>query len=203
MPDDPPPSHAAPASTRERLLDAAREVFARDGLRSATTREIAQVAGVNEVTLFRLFQSKQNLLAAVLERESAEGPEPSLEKPAEAGQELKGIVQEYVAKYSARVRKNVPLLRVLFGEIQHFQEHELMVIHGIFLPHRQKIIDRLCRAQKEGLVRADANPVIVADQLRALVFMGVMKTALPLPRKYTLESYLEASIATILRAIEA
>src|SRR5579883_146165 len=53
--------------TQQRLLDAAREVFARDGISRATTREIARVAGVNEVTLFRQFATKDNLLAAALE----------------------------------------------------------------------------------------------------------------------------------------
>ena len=33
-------------ATRERLLDAAAQTFARDGIRGATTREIAREAGV-------------------------------------------------------------------------------------------------------------------------------------------------------------
>ena len=45
-----------------------RDTFARDGIRGATTREIARKAGVNEVTLFRHFKSKEQLLRAVLQR---------------------------------------------------------------------------------------------------------------------------------------
>src|SRR6476661_2123058 len=54
--------------TRERRLDAAGQTFSRDGIRGATTREIARKAGVNEVTLFRHFKSKEQLLGAVLQR---------------------------------------------------------------------------------------------------------------------------------------
>ena len=54
--------------TRERLLDAAAQTFSRDGIRGATTREIARKAGVNEVTLFRHFKSKEQLLRSVLQR---------------------------------------------------------------------------------------------------------------------------------------
>ena len=43
---------------REALLKSATKVFAEVGSRGATTRRIAQEAGVNEVTLFRHFQSK-------------------------------------------------------------------------------------------------------------------------------------------------
>ena len=52
---------------REQLLEAAVKVFAIAGFRGATTRRIAQEAGVNEVTLFRQFGSKEGLiLEAVL-----------------------------------------------------------------------------------------------------------------------------------------
>lgn len=51
------------AQTRARLIKAATKVFATAGLTGATTREIARVAAVNEVTLFRHFQSKEQLLA--------------------------------------------------------------------------------------------------------------------------------------------
>lgn len=55
---------ASPEETRERILAAAREVIGRKGKRGATTREIADVAGVNEATLFRHFGTKEALLVA-------------------------------------------------------------------------------------------------------------------------------------------
>src|SRR5260221_13240803 len=57
-----------PEATRRRILDAAETVFSRDGLRGGTTREIAREAGVNEVTIFRHFRSRDLLLAAVMDR---------------------------------------------------------------------------------------------------------------------------------------
>jgi AcrR family transcriptional regulator len=55
---------ASPEETRERILTATREVIGRKGKRGATTREIADVAGVNEATLFRHFGTKEALLIA-------------------------------------------------------------------------------------------------------------------------------------------
>jgi AcrR family transcriptional regulator len=59
-----PGRSTSPEETRERILVAAREVIGRKGKRGATTREIADVAGVNEATLFRHFGTKESLLVA-------------------------------------------------------------------------------------------------------------------------------------------
>jgi AcrR family transcriptional regulator len=56
---------ASPEETRERILQAAREIIGRKGKRGATTREIADVAGVNEATIFRHFGTKEALIVAV------------------------------------------------------------------------------------------------------------------------------------------
>ncbi len=51
---------------RRLLLDAARELFARQDYRSTTTREIAEAAGVTEHLLFRNFGSKASLFREAL-----------------------------------------------------------------------------------------------------------------------------------------
>lgn len=51
---------------RRLLLDAARELFARQDYRSTTTREIARAAGVTEPLLFRHFGSKAALFREAL-----------------------------------------------------------------------------------------------------------------------------------------
>lgn len=56
-----------PSSTRARLINAALELFSSQGVTETTTRQIAELAQVNEVTLFRQFGSKQGLLLAVIE----------------------------------------------------------------------------------------------------------------------------------------
>ena len=53
-------------TAEQRILEAALKVFASEGYTGATTRRIAEEANVAEVTLFRKFQSKENLLREVL-----------------------------------------------------------------------------------------------------------------------------------------
>lgn len=56
----------AATETQEKILSATRQVYAEVGFRGTTTRRIAQVAGVNEVTLFRHFGTKEALVRAAL-----------------------------------------------------------------------------------------------------------------------------------------
>jgi AcrR family transcriptional regulator len=53
-------------TAREKLLRAAIEVFSEKGYSGASTREIARRARVNPVTLFRTFNSKEQLHAAAV-----------------------------------------------------------------------------------------------------------------------------------------
>ena len=60
-------SPRSPEETRNRILAATRQLFAKKGRRGTTTREIAELAGVNEATLFRHFGNKDALIEACAE----------------------------------------------------------------------------------------------------------------------------------------
>jgi len=59
---------SAAQDTADRILDAAKTLFAERGYAATTTRAIAEAAGVNEVTLFRRFENKLGILKALGER---------------------------------------------------------------------------------------------------------------------------------------
>jgi AcrR family transcriptional regulator len=98
-----PPGGAGPPASRDRILDAAAELFARNGLAGAGVREIAQAAGLTPASLYNHFPSKEALYAAVLER----GVRPLLEllqqlsarnHPADAMEEIVGAIMEHLAR---------------------------------------------------------------------------------------------------------
>ena len=107
------PDDGVGASTRARILAAAAHVFAQHGASGATTRRIAERAGVNEVTLFRLFGSKESLLAeAVHESAARERPTALPERPVDPSRELAA----WCASELARLRRSAELLRQCFAE---------------------------------------------------------------------------------------
>lgn len=72
------------ADTRDRLLDAAMELFWEKGYGSTSIVEILRRAGANAGSLYHFFPTKQDLLVAVLDR-YVEGIGPMLLDPAWAG----------------------------------------------------------------------------------------------------------------------
>ena len=61
-------NHSKNVGSRERLLRAASALFSVKGYHGTSTRDLAKRAHVNETTIFRLFKSKKDLYASVLER---------------------------------------------------------------------------------------------------------------------------------------
>src|SRR5947208_10158211 len=60
------------AHTRERLLEAARSVFASSGFHGAAVEEIAAEAGFSTGALYSNFDGKEDLFLALMERELEE-----------------------------------------------------------------------------------------------------------------------------------
>jgi AcrR family transcriptional regulator len=59
------------AITRERIVDAAADLFYAQGLRAVSADKIIERAGITKVTFYRHFPSKDDLIVAYLERRAA------------------------------------------------------------------------------------------------------------------------------------
>ena len=57
-----------PTPTESKIMDAALYLFSNHGYRETTTRKIAERADCNELTIFRIFENKENLLRRILKR---------------------------------------------------------------------------------------------------------------------------------------
>lgn len=106
--------------TKQRILEAAFEVFARQGYQRATTRSLATAAGVNELTLFRHFGDKKKLFSAVIERYGGAAVASELEGKI-TGDYRRDISE--IGKYLMRImfeRKDIICLAIC--EADHFPE---------------------------------------------------------------------------------
>jgi AcrR family transcriptional regulator len=102
-------------TVRDQLLDAAARLYAEAGYRGATTRRIAMQAGVNEITLFRHFGSKDALMREAIMRAGATSADQLLpEVPRDPQRELRDWARGHIAQ----LRERRSLIRTCMGEIE-------------------------------------------------------------------------------------
>lgn len=100
---------------RQKLIEAAARVYGEHGFRGATTRRIAEEAGVNEVTLFRHFGSKEALIAECVKHCATTVEDGTLpDVPRDPEREL----TEWAAAHLARLRASRSLIRKSLGELE-------------------------------------------------------------------------------------
>ena len=158
------PAVVADAS-RERILRAAAEAFAERGYAGATTRAIAAAAGVNEVTLFRHFGSKLNLLMAVVEQNSGV---PDLWS--QIGGELTGDYRQDMLRLGHLLQnlmgKSRTSLRLILCDVEQVPELR-RALGQLPLRTRQMLADYLRRQIAAGRVRP------LDPDLMAQAFLGI------------------------------
>lgn len=194
------PRSSSPAETRKRLLEAAARVFARHGLTGATTRAIAEEAGVNEVTLFRHFHSKDGLLAAVVGQNFGADAHPTIDAPPPETANLRADLLAHAHRYSKLLEQNLPLVRTMIGEIHHrHRDQERQVFMGIFGPVKADLFKRIESAHTKGELRPEVRCDLVADLFGAMIFTGVLRRAAPsIIIDYDAETYLEGAVDLVL-----
>ncbi len=185
---------------RERLLEATLQVFAETGYRGATTRRIAQQAGVNEVTLFRQFGSKEQLIHEALQ--CAGGLEEGAALPAvprDPRQELTEFCLAHARHFSA----GRALIRKVLSEID---EHPDMVPFVTRNPVecRGSLIDYLVRLREEGFARVDFDPAVAAAMLMGAIFSDAMvREVMPPPNGASTEDMVRGFVDLFVRMIGA
>jgi AcrR family transcriptional regulator len=179
------------SATREKILAAAARVFAEEGLAGSTTRAIAKSAGVNEVTLFRHFGTKDRLIAAVIGQNFADKEEAS----SSHSSDLEADLFDFAIRYEGRLTENLPLIRTMLAEIHRHREQESNVLHSIFRPMRAGLVERLERAD----LRPGLTPEMAADLFAGMIFAGVLRRSKPTAVfEYSSDQYRRAAVAILM-----
>ena len=187
--------------TRQRILEAAEKVFSRDGFQGATTREIAREAHVNEVTLFRHFRTRDELLReTILYRTIA--PEELLNPKAAWKSDLAGQLEQYVRKYYALLLEREALVRAVVGEGRLLPPAVRQAVLEKMVPMRAALIERLQAAQKVGCIRQDVDLSCAVDILRDTIHTGMLRHTMYGTGGYSVDTYLLTVVAIFIQGIK-
>jgi len=160
--------HMDGATAQEQLLDAAENLFYRDGIRAISVDAVVERAGVNKMSVYRQFSSKYDLVVAYLTRMDTrfrDRVERSIAK--HPGQPAKALVQsmtDLVERASNPDYRGCPFVNVAceFAD----REHPARVSVA---RNKEYLIARLLELSTAA---GAADPQLLADSL-ALLIEGV------------------------------
>jgi AcrR family transcriptional regulator len=196
------PRHPGADCTRQKLIRAATEAFTELGFQSATTREIARRAGVNEVTLFRHFRTRSHLVRAVI-TETLNTEAAFMERYCFVDDDLHAAVSHYVKAYLGVVERRETLARMVIGEGHLLPEDIQEMIVELVGPVKERIADWLRQAQRGGLVRPDIDPMGAVEVLRDALQSAVLRWSTFGPVSCSRKLYLQTFTELFVRGIEA
>jgi AcrR family transcriptional regulator len=185
---------------REQLLHAALRVYATSGIRGATTKRIAQEAGVNEVTLFRQFGSKEALMHEALAWKAERVLDSHLpDQPADPEAELTDFChRHYQALWESR-----ELIRVCLGEFADHPEATRMACTAS-IRLSGELETYLTRVKSAGLADGDWHPQAAASLLMGTLFADVLgRDCMPQRYSYGERDAVRHYVTLFLRAIGA
>ncbi|HTV91382.1 MAG TPA: TetR/AcrR family transcriptional regulator [Verrucomicrobiae bacterium] len=159
-----------PEETRDRIVLAARDVIKRKGKRGATTREIADVAGVNEATLFRHFGNKDALIIAVAKHSCPDGQLRDLIAT------LEGPLQEQLLAIARSMNDHMESMSdmIRWSLVETDYENSIFA-RETWRPQtavRSAVVEFMGKKVAEGSLRG--NPVDLAEFFMGMIFARVM-----------------------------
>lgn len=155
----------------QQILEAVVELINQQGLVGVTTKLIAQTAGVNEVTLFRRFGNKDNLVKAALKYQISKFSEETLYYSGDLKEDLIDLVTGYQQIWLNRGGFVVNMLSEIIrypALCEEINPLELIT---------QKAIKLLSRYQTQGKL-SQANPMLmVAELIGPVMVLGLAQHA--------------------------
>jgi AcrR family transcriptional regulator len=170
--------HPKTKATQDSLISVAYQLFSEQGYYQTTTKEIAERAGVCELTLFRHFQTKANVYKAVFMRFS---PIPKVEEGLQAIESLpfwEGV-QHIVELLCRHMEENRQFIQLFSQETPSILELQSIVnplaIHEQLV---EKMTLLLQRGVAMGEVRPELDLVAVSNTLLCILcsFLVVFPT---------------------------
>ena len=153
---------AAKVRTRQKVLDAARALFAERGYEPATIRDIAKGAGMSTGAVFANFQDKAELFEAVLSEDMA-GLAETLKAAAAAEASLRArLLAALTAGYHGSLEQ-LPLVQAVVARSWFQPVAAEMRTREAIKPLVMVVSDALQTGVREGELRQDADVRLLSD----------------------------------------
>ena len=183
-------------ATREALCDAALTLFAEQGIESTATREIAERAGVAEGTLYRHFNSKEELVQCLFDDSAARFHDVLLQSVGDdqsPSRRLRALVRGVFVFADTHPTSFTYLLSVHHTGILEDQENPP--------PPMRLFVDTLTDGMAQGAFRS-ISPVLATGWIVAMAQRAVVFLSSPLMTD-SREAVIQETVHAALRLVDA
>ncbi len=198
------PKASSDDQKRSHIIENAGKIFVKHGYAASTTAIVAAEAGVSKQTLYRIFESKEELFAAVV----GDHRRMMLDLPRQPEQVPVSLSLERIFMIDMDEDKDMEragLLQLVFREAPQFPELiEILNKEGL-LAARQLLTDWLAERRAEGRLQLD-DTASGARMLMDMVFGGMGPPegrASAWPDRTARLAHLRRCIAVFCRGVEA
>lgn len=153
---------AAKVRTRQKVLDAARQLFAERGYEPATIRDIAKGAGMSTGAVFANFQDKAELFEAVLTGDLVKLAETMKAAAAAEGSVRTRLLSALGAGYHGSLEQ-LPLVQAVMARSWFQPVAAEMRTRAAIKPLLSIVTDALQAGVREGELRQDADVRLLAE----------------------------------------
>lgn len=194
-----PPAREPLDLTGERILDAALEQFARDGIRRSSVESVARGAGVTRVTVYRRFPRKEALVEAVIAREAMRVIAGCDARTSAIGDAEERTVEGFVVMLEL-VRKHPLTQRLLALEPDSVARALTLEAGPLIALATAYVATQIRRGQREGAF-AEYDPEPVAEIIARLAHSLVLtpKALVDLDDERAARDFARQNLAPILK----
>jgi AcrR family transcriptional regulator len=153
---------AAKVRTRQKVLDAARQLFAERGYEPATIRDIAKGAGMSTGAVFANFQDKAELFEAVLTGDLVKLAETMKAAAAAEGSVRTRLLSALGAGYHGSLEQ-LPLVQAVMARSWFQPVAAEMRTRAAIRPLLSIVTDALQAGVREGELRQDADVRLLSE----------------------------------------
>ena len=141
---------------RQLIIDAAVEVFSRNGFQDSTISQIARKANVAEGTIYQYFKNKEDLFFSIpIDKTKEFYNELELHLEGIHGAENK--IRKFVWYYLYHLQENPNYARALMLEMRVNRNFAKTKTFEAYRPLTHKILEIIEEGQEEGVIRKDVN----------------------------------------------
>jgi len=176
---------------RQLIIDAAIEVFSRNGFQNSTISQIAQKANVAEGTIYQYFKSKEDLFFSIpIDKTKEFFNELELHLQGIHGAENK--IRKFVWYYLYHLQENPEYARALMLEMRVNRNFANTKTFEAYRPLTHKILEIIEGGQEEGIIRKDVNSYTIRHLILGMLEHIVTRWLLKGEKGDLLDQYDEA-----------